>query len=138
MNDPFLHTDFAVNRLFEQYKRTPRLIVACDFDETLYDFHNKGYKFPHVIQLLKRCNYHNFYIVIFTSSLKSRHEFIRYHCEQIGIKIDGINENVVETPFGQDGAKIFYNIFLDDRAGLGQACEILEKTLDLIESNSET
>jgi hypothetical protein len=47
------------------------------------------------------------------------------------ITIASINENPIDLPFGNNG-KIYYNILLDDRAGLGQALDTLNKTIELI------
>lgn len=131
MNDPFFDTKLCVERLFNQYLRTPELIIAVDFDETIFDFHNKGYKFPKIVEILKKCNDLNFHIIIFTSSKKERHEFILKYCEELEIKVTCINKNSIDSQFGNDG-KIFYNLFLDDRAGLGQTYEILKLTIDKI------
>ena len=135
--DPFFDTTKCIDRLYKQYLSTPRLIIAVDFDLTIFDFHNEGYEFPKIISLLKRCNNHNFYIVIFTSSKKDRYNFIEEYCKKINIKIDGINKNIVETPYSEEGSKIFFNLFLDDRSGLQQAYEILNGTLNKSENNNE-
>lgn len=132
--DPFFNTENCVNRLLEVYRENPRLIIAVDFDDTMYDFHKKGYLFPHVADILRESQKLNFYIVAFTASIPSRFEFIRTYCQDIGIRLDAINENVIESPFGNSG-KIFYNLLLDDRAGLGQAYEILQKTIELVKKN---
>ena len=42
-----------------------------------------------------------------------------------------MNEHAWEDYRGLNG-KVFYDIFLDDKAGLGQACEILELALNRI------
>lgn len=135
MDDPFTDTGACVRRLYAQYKRTPRLVVACDFDETLFDFHKAGFTFPRAINLLKRCNALGFYVVIFTASNDGRFPFIEWYMRMIGVKIDAINENVLEESFKYGKSrKIFYNIFLDDRCGLGQAIDILDQTLTKIET----
>lgn len=134
MTDPYLSTDYCVERLFTQWQKTPRILCAVDFDETLFDFHQKGHVFPRVTALVRRAQAHAFYIIIFTASKKERHSFIIEYCRSIGIAPDAINRNAIESEFGNEG-KIFFNIFLDDRAGLAQACDVLEKTLDLIDKN---
>lgn len=135
ITDPFLSAVECYNRLLNDYRRHESLVVAVDFDNTIYDFHNKGYIFDNVISLIKDCNELGFKVVIFSSSPKSRHAFIRKHCEEIGIKIDGINEDVVDFTKGGEinaGGKIYYNIFLDDRAGLGQAYDTLNSLVQSI------
>lgn len=132
MYDPYIYTQTCVKRLVEQHARTPRLILAVDWDDTLYDFHHKGYEYERAIAAVKRAQAAGFLIVCFTASANERHPMIRAHAETLGIRFDGINENVIDSPFGRDGAKIFYNLLLDDRAGLGQALTVLEWTLDRI------
>jgi predicted mannosyl-3-phosphoglycerate phosphatase (HAD superfamily) len=133
MTDPYTSTSLCVERLLGQYAKTPRLILAVDWDETLFDFHRKGYAFPRAINLIKRAQDLGFYIVIFTASKTERHAEIIQHCETLGITPDSINRNVIPSEYGNDGAKIFYNLLIDDRSGLGQALDILENTLDRIE-----
>ena len=134
MSDPYFDTDACVERLLKQYKKNPKLIVALDFDDTLYDFHQQGHRYDKVIELVKECQKVGFYVVIFTASQKKRYPFIIEHTHSLGIYPDGINENVIESPFGNEG-KIFYNILLDDRSGLFSAYEILKLTIEKIKQN---
>ena len=129
MSDPYTDTQRCVERLLEQHAKHPRLIVALDFDDTVFDFHQKGFDFPRVISLIQRAQAAGFYIAIFTASANDRHPFIRDYLASIGIVPNTINRNVFPSPFGNDG-KIFYNLLLDDRAGLGQACDTLEAVLN--------
>lgn len=122
--DAYFDTIKAINRLYDEWKKHPRLIIACDFDDTVYDTHEKGHTFNEVINLLQECKKLNFYVVMFTASKVERYPMIREHMTSLGIEIDGINQNVIELPFGNNG-KIYANIFLDDRAGLFQAATTL-------------
>jgi hydroxymethylpyrimidine pyrophosphatase-like HAD family hydrolase len=130
MNDPYFSTSECVNRLFNEYKKHEKLIIAVDFDDTLFDFHKKGFTYGKVINLLKECQNLGFYIVIFTGN--ENELLIREYCKSLGIEISSINENPIKLPYG-NGRKIYYNILLDDRAGLGQAVEILEMLISKIE-----
>jgi hypothetical protein len=131
VSDPYTDTEVCIRRLVEQHARTPRLILAVDFDDTLFDFHKKGHVYDRAITAVRAAQNVGFYIVIFTASSPDRYHFIRSHCESIGIRPDGINRNAIKSEFGNDG-KIFYNILLDDRAGLGQSLDILEGLLSRI------
>jgi len=131
MKDPYFDEDLCVERLMEMYHKHKKLVICADFDDTLFDFHKKGFTFPAVVSILKQCQSLGFYIVIFTASAKERHDFIMEHCKSLGIIPDKINENAFPSPFGNHG-KIFYNLLLDDRAALGEAYRILRKTLDKI------
>lgn len=125
--NPFEQTDRCVDRLYAEYKKHPRLIVAVDFDDTAFNYHNyPDVEYGRLKYILSECKRLDFFVVCFTASPISRYEFIRNHFEsEMGVKIDGINENVIDTPFGKNG-KIFFNILLDDRGGLGQSMDILE------------
>lgn len=136
MVDPYFKTAACIDRLLDQYKKSPKLIVAVDFDDTVYDFHKAGHTFETVLQLLRRCKALGFYIVVYTSAAKDRHNFMRGYLGINGIEIDSINANTIDLPYGKEG-KIFYNILLDDRAGLGQAFNVLEEVVNIIEMRKE-
>lgn len=55
---------------------------------------------------------------------------IQEYCKEIGIKIEGININYL--PQFKNSGKIYYNILLDDRAGLETSYNILHKLLNYI------
>lgn len=128
MNDPFLNYVFCYDRLLREYELHHSLIVAVDFDDTIYDYHNKGHTYTNVIELLKKCSKRGFKIIIFTAN--KDHKLINNYCNKIGLNIEGINKNVI--PQFDDCGKIYYNILLDDRAGLPAAYFFLNK---LIEEN---
>lgn len=132
MSDPYTTTLRCVNRLYREYKRHPRIIVACDFDDTVYPYHDKSETHERVFSVLRECQKHNFYIVLWTASAPERFDFMKNFMNENGIKIDSINENPIPLPFGNNG-KIYYNILLDDRAGLGSALDTLETLLFLID-----
>lgn len=131
MTDPYFDTNFCVDRLYKEYLEHKKLIVALDFDDTIFDFHKKGYSYHQVVNLVLECQELNFHIVIFTGTPPEKWPSILDFCERLGIKPATINKNAIPLPFGNDG-KIYYNILLDDRAGLGQSYEILKKTVDKI------
>jgi len=130
--DTFFKTDLAVVRLFNEWKKHQKLLIACDFDDTVFDFHENGNNHNQVLEILKKCNELGFYVTLFTASKPERYDFMRNYMLEKGIKIDAINENVILLPYGNNG-KIYYNILLDDRAGLGQAYTTLYTVIRLIE-----
>jgi len=139
--DPYLNPDYVYSRLSEEYLKHKSLVIALDYDNTIFDYHKKGFIFEKVIKLIKVCNDLKFKIVIFSGSAKERHDEIYKYCETIGIKIDGINEDVID--WNQDKtldwskSKIYYNIFLDDRAGLLEAYTTLNKLVTNILLHNE-
>lgn len=133
MSDTFTSTEACVDRLLVEYERHKSLIVAFDFDDTVFDFHHKGRSHERVLTVLQRCNRAGFHLVLFTASAPARFDSMREHMAEQGIHVSSINENPIPLPFGHNG-KIYYNILLDDRAGLGQAVEVLEQVLDKVGS----
>jgi len=133
MTDPFTSTSKIVQRLHKEYKKHPKLIIAVDFDDTVYDFHGGGAHHDRVQQALLKCNELGFYVVLWTASAPERFAFMREYMQDIGVHISAINENPIELPFGNH-KKMYYNILLDDRAGLGQSLDALEIFMDDIKS----
>ena len=133
MSDPYLNQKNAVERLLNEYKKHKRLVVAVDFDDTVFDYHGGGENHGKVLQLLRDCKKHNFYLVVWTASDPSRFHEMRVFLSDRGIHVDSINENPIPLPFGNH-KKIYYNILLDDRAGLKSAVDTLETLLFLIDN----
>ena len=118
-----------VKRLTEEWLAHNKLIVAVDYDDTLYPW-----KFAtqeecdKVFNLLEFARMAGIYVVIFTASGPERYEEITKYCNSKGLKIDSINKNPIDLPYGhEENAKIYYNIFLCDRAGLDASMEVLHK-----------
>ncbi len=122
----------CVARLLREYEAHKKLIVAFDFDDTVWDYHRKGGRNDAVLALLRRCQAHGFWLVVFTASAPERFPEMREYLTSQGIEIHAINENPIKLPFGHHG-KIYYNILLDDRAGLASAVETLTAVLDRID-----
>lgn len=131
MNHPF-NEETCINRLLKEYIKHNKLIIAFDFDNTIFDFHNNGGDYSEVIELLKDCSDMNMTMVLFTCDddndiLKDKVEF----CNKNEIWVDYINESPVYNT-----KKPYYNILLDDRAGLNEAYSILYKVINVIKENS--
>ncbi len=130
-SDPYLFPDIALKRLFREYDAHPRLIVAVDFDDTVFDYHGVGSTHDKILETVKLCKKANFYVVVFTASAPERFPFIKEFLENKGIVVDSINENPIPLPYGNH-KKIFYNILLDDRAGLGESYKVLNSLLEYV------
>lgn len=128
MNDPYLSQSKCIYRLFDDYQAHKSLLVAFDFDDTIFDFHNKGYEYPALVDILKQCQELGFTLILFTGNEGEKlYDCIEY-CNFLGLTIKYANE----SPIMKENRKPFYNIFLDDRAGLGDAYYILTETIKLI------
>jgi hydroxymethylpyrimidine pyrophosphatase-like HAD family hydrolase len=123
---PYLNHATCVARLHEWYKRNGRLIVAYDFDNTVYDYHSKGHDYSEVIELLRRAKKAGCYLIVFTGN-ENKDFVIRYLAEN-DIPYDLINEHAPFTP--SKARKIYANILLDDAAGLESAFHQLEDFLN--------
>jgi hypothetical protein len=132
------HTDRYVDRLVGQWLEHNTLIVAVDFDDTIFpgNVNNKIDLAP-VVDLVKRCAKLGFKIVMYTArNDKEGLEEVETYCKEIQLDIQGVNVDVIQL-YGNSttaGGKIYYNILLDDKAGLEQSCEILKEAYAIIHS----
>lgn len=124
MNDRFLNPTNAYQRLKEEFLKYGKLIIAYDFDSTVYDYHHTGETYERVIDLLRRYKDHA-YLIVFTSSDEDRFEFIRGYLRENDIPFDAVNEDAPHITF--TGRKLYYNIMLDDRAGLSECYDLLNR-----------
>lgn len=134
--DYFLNDHNCTLRLFDEYKKYGSLIVAYDYDNTVFDYHQRGDKFDEVIGLLRECKKMGFHLTVFTSCNDDRFPDIKKYLEENDIPFDGINETPDFIPF--KGRKVYFNILLDDRAGLSSAFNILWNTIYSIRGQKAT
>src|ERR1700760_2881388 len=121
MIDEYLIPNASFLRLYDEYKKYGKLVVAYDFDNTVYDFHKKGNTYTQVIELLQSLSAARCYMICFTAN--SDKVFIESYLRQYYIPFDSVNEN---PPFFKcEERKIYYNVLLDDRAGLVQVYQEL-------------
>lgn len=114
--DFYLDKNNSQNRLLEEYKQHGSLVVAFDFDDTVYDFHQKNRIYNDVIALIRKLKSINCYLICWTG--QEDLEFVANYLKANEIPFDSINEN---PPFHQKKSKkIYANAYLDDRAGLHQ------------------
>lgn len=119
------------DKLLAQYKEHGHLIVAVDFDDTLCpstDAANNVTK--RVRRAIGRCNDLGMVIIVFTC----RHieKEVREYLDSKKLTYDHFNESPVHSEVCGFG-KPYYNIFLDDKAGLNEALTTLEEVLHVIE-----
>lgn len=133
ISDPFMDDRTCIDRLLEEYKKYGSLILAYDFDNTVFDYYKKGYKFHKVINLIRMCKELGFHIVVFTSCNDDRMPEIRKYLNDNDIPFHSINETPEYIPF--QGRKIYFSILLDDRSGLNSAYNILETVVYQIRSD---
>lgn len=129
MNDPYTNHERLKARLRDELARYGKLIIAVDFDDTVFDSHRNGWEYWDVINMLYNWQQTGrAYIVCWTASDTSRYQFIYQHFKKHGIELDGIN---MTAPWMEPrGPKIYANIYLDDRScGLQESLTILDELL---------
>jgi hypothetical protein len=120
-----------IERLFTEWKQHGKIIIAVDFDDTISPWKlqtKEDIKKSNIVKILNLAKETGAYIVCFTACNKDRFEEVERTFKSLNIHLDAINSNPIELPYGNH-SKIYANIFLDDRAGLGQALEILETAM---------
>ena len=123
---PF-NTQRCKERLLREYKTHGNLIIAFDFDNTVFDYHEQGDDYSYLINLLKECSSLGMTLILFTvctSELELESKLT--YLNSVGIYPDYINE----SPLFKGSQKPYYNLLLDDRAGLESAVEQLQFVLD--------
>lgn len=126
--DFYLSEDNVTNRLIKEWKDYGKLIIAYDYDNTVFDYHSEGHSYDDVIQLLKDCKKVGAYFILFTACEESKFTEIEQYLTDNDIPVDLINDTPSFVPFR--GKKPYYNILLDDRAGLPSAYRSLRKACD--------
>ena len=122
MIDEYLDKEKSYQRLKREFLEHGKLIIAYDFDSTVFDYHNTGYSYEMVRELIRKWKDYAYFIV-FTSSEEDRFDEIATNLKALNIPYDSINDDAPFIPF--KGRKVYYNILLDDRAGLSQTYEEL-------------
>jgi len=133
--DYYLNDENVINRLIKEWNKYGKLIIAYDYDNTVYDYHKLGYTFENVISLLKRAKSIGANFIVFTCCNENKYDDIKKYLIINNIPFDKINENIDGVDFG--GRKVYYNILLDDRAGLSSAYNCLLKVVETIENKNK-
>ncbi|MBU2951089.1 hypothetical protein KO493_10315 [Tamlana agarivorans] len=114
-------------RLRKDYLEHNSLFVAYDYDNTVFDYHNQNINYDKIIELLRVCRSLGFTLILFTGNEGEKLDHIKEDLQTRDIPFDLINENPLMPT-----RKPYYNILLDDRAGLKEAYDNLKKLTDEI------
>lgn len=128
-----------IEKLHETYNKYNQIIIAYDFDDTVREWNPEtpyeGVVGRHedVVKLLqkakKKLNGAKF--ICYTARNVNDPQTIEYitkFCTENDIPLDTINKDVIDW-YGAP-SKLFYNIFLDDKAGLETAFYVLDRFID--------
>lgn len=105
--------------MIAEYKKYGMIWVAYDFDNTVYDYHKKGHDYEEVITVLRELKAIGCSLIVFTAEKDVDH--VRTFLDTCNIPYDLINENPPFFRSADESRKIYWNILLDDRAGLRSA-----------------
>lgn len=132
ITDQYLSIEKGVKRIVDEYNKYGEIIIAYDFDSTVNNFYEEdNYTYEKVISLLKAWK-GKAKFMCFTVSNKSRFPSIRKYARLKGIPLDVINDDIIQIA-DVKSRKPFWNILLDDRAGLPSAYIILREALSRIQ-----
>jgi hypothetical protein len=132
LNDFYLNESNVIRRMLNEWKQYGyRFVIAYDYDDTVFDYHKKGYTYDRVIQLLRDCKEFGAHLVVFTACTEDKYSQITEYLKDNNIPFDAINESPSFIPIAI-GKKIYYNVLLDDRAGLSSAFNCLLTALKVL------
>ena len=116
-------------RLQNDYLEHGSIFVAYDYDNTVFDYHHQGVDYTKIINLLSVCKSLGFTLILFTGNEGEELENVKNDLKKRNIPFDLVNENPLMKT-----RKPYYNILLDDRAGLEEAYNHLKKLTDAIQN----
>ncbi len=131
MIDQYLVEGASFNRLLNEYDKHKSLVIGCDFDGTLRDFHKQGNTYEMVRQLLRDLKSIGCKIIIWTA-YEDLVE-VEQVCMHNGIPFDGINTDGIQL--GYESRKPFFSAILDDRSGLIQVYNDLKLLVETIKAD---
>lgn len=126
-SDRYLNQYECVKRLVIDYKKHNNLFIAFDFDNTVFDYFGTGETHPKLESLLQFVKVKGFKLILFTGNEGEKLQEIVKYCKEHGYEPDFVNESPVMKT-----TKPYYNILLDDRAGLNDAYQTLVLTLNIL------
>jgi hypothetical protein len=127
----FTNQDKVLDRLKKEWDTHGKLIVAFDFDNTIYDCHKDGLDLQSVILAVGLTHQLGNEVYCFTAN--NDHDLVRKHSLKMLNFVPKINESSLDKLF--DSRKPFYSILLDDRAGLNSALRTLNQINCYIREN---
>ena len=129
--DPYCNQHRAAERLYAEYTKHGNLIIGVDFDDTIYDCHANGYVFPVTIDVLKEAQALGCKLCVWTANADKA--LVHSVWADLGLTINYYNESPIK--FHDNQVKPYFNLLLDDRAGLSDALYSLITVVERIKAN---
>lgn len=128
-NDTFFSTEACIEQLKQDYQKYGRIIVAYDFDDTIQPS-QINYSCDSVVKLLQLCSEFNDIEMICYTARTSTNDIIvvKETLKSLGIKFNAINDDcprIKREIEHTHASKVMFSVFLDNRAGLKQAYDVL-------------
>lgn len=120
-----------VDRLYDEWVQYGKIIIAIDFDDTFAPWKLNTTEYLEsigVYSTLRTARATGAYLTCHTACNEDRYEEIQNYFKGKNLELDSINQNPIELPYGNQN-KIYANLFLDDRAGLLEALQILNDAM---------
>ena len=130
ITDPYTNEFRAAARLLNEWKKHNSIVIGVDFDGTMYDCHRENFSFPCLIQTIKRAQSLGAKLCVWTANADK--ELVERTWNELGLAYDYYNESPVKIHDNQ--VKPYFNLLLDDRAGLESALTVLIRAMSIYDS----
>lgn len=132
--DTFFNDEPLVEKLKVHYRKNGKIIIAYDYDDTVAPTYMSK-SCDDVVSLLKELRPYAVYICFTSNEYPER---VKEYLKNNDIPCDAFNENIdfMMHKYGHM-RKVYFNILLDDKAGLGQAYRILKTFLDWVKEETK-
>lgn len=136
MINPYINSNYKLEKLLDQYKTYGQIILGVDFDFTLFDSsttYEDGEFYEDILSLvLEAQNSGACTMCLWTAS--GDIEAVKAMTAKVGIEWDYINESplIWKDTYTR---KPHFNLLLDDASGLREAVKLLQLFLKTIKAN---
>jgi len=130
----YTNQNHVLERLKAEYLAHGNIIIAFDFDNTIYDCHKHDLDMESTICALKKAYKLGMDMFCFTAN--NDHDLVSdIISKKLHIPLTAQKINVSSLDHMFQGRKPFFSILLDDRAGLDSALRTLNQFLFFVEEN---
>ena len=127
ITDPYTNEFRAAARLVNEWKKHKSIIIGVDFDGTMYDCHRENFVFPYLLSTIKQAQVLGAKLCVWTAN--NDKELVDSRWKELGLTYDYYNESPMKLHINQ--IKPYFNILLDDRAGLDSALSTLTRAMSV-------